>query len=100
MTDLRPHLRVLAEALPPGIVVPVLREVLLGLLAGATPESIAPDDEVGNRLLTVDEVATRLHLSREVVYRRARRWPFTRRIGRALRFSPTGLEAWLARQRP
>lgn len=100
MTDLRPHLRVLAEALPAGTAIPVPREVLLDLLGGVMPERNGTNNESQDRLLTVREVATRLHLSREMVYRRARHWPFTRRIGRTLRFSTAGLEGWLRRQRP
>jgi len=51
-------------------------------------------------MLTAGEVAERLHCSKQHVYREARRWPFTRKLARrVLRFSETGLERWLARQR-
>ena len=61
----------------------------------ARPPTASPASEC---LLTADEVAERLKLSRDVVYRHATRWPFTRRVGRAVRFSSTGLDRWLARQ--
>jgi excisionase family DNA binding protein len=52
-----------------------------------------------DRLIDADEVAARLGLSVRTVYRRARSWPFVRRVGRTVRFSSAGLERWLARQR-
>ncbi len=60
----------------------------------------APDEAgvIGTRMLTVDEVAERLGLSRSEVYRRAKSWPFAMKLSpKALRFSETGLERWLRR---
>lgn len=49
-----------------------------------------------NQLLTADEAAERLGVTRNWMYRRADSLPFTRRIGkRTLRFSETGIERWL-----
>lgn len=42
-------------------------------------------------LLDVEEAARRLSMSRDFLYRNADSFPFTRRIGRALRFSSTGI---------
>jgi excisionase family DNA binding protein len=49
-----------------------------------------PDE--GDKLLTVDEAAARLKCSSDWLYRRAKRLPFTVRIGRNLRFSERGIE--------
>jgi excisionase family DNA binding protein len=51
--------------------------------------------EVNGELLTVEEVAERLRKSRSWVYRHAGRLPFTRRVGRSLRFLPAGLTKYL-----
>ncbi len=52
----------------------------------------------GDRLLTAQDVAQRLHCSKRLVYARARSWPFTVREGRLVRFSAAGLDRWLARR--
>jgi hypothetical protein len=88
-------LRSYAEALPAGTLVPVPREWLMTLF-GEGPEATPPEP----RLLTPDEVAARLHVDTQWVYRRAERWPFTGRLGRLLRFDSAGLEKWLGRQDP
>jgi predicted DNA-binding transcriptional regulator AlpA len=50
-----------------------------------------------DHLLTVDQVADLLRLSRSCVYKRAADWPFTRKLGpKALRFSAAGLARWCA----
>lgn len=59
-----------------------------GGLDGAA--AVAPD-----RMLTAREVAERLKMSVRWVYQHADDLPFARRIGKALRFSERGLEAWL-----
>lgn len=45
--------------------------------------------------LTAEQVAERVGMSTDWVYRRANRLPFARRIGRSLRFSAEGLERWM-----
>ncbi len=70
---------------------------LLTEIGTTTANKAAPDRE---RLLTAAEVAARTGLSLDYVYRHARRWPFARKIGRASRFSESGLERWLASRRP
>lgn len=50
-----------------------------------------------DRLLTVIEAAEILGVSKEWLYRRAGRLPFTRRVGESLvRFSEIGLRRWAA----
>jgi predicted DNA-binding transcriptional regulator AlpA len=54
--------------------------------------------EPPDRLLTAEELTQRLGLSRKQIYRRAHRWPFTRRPSKGtLRFSERALEKWMAR---
>jgi len=49
--------------------------------------------------LTVQQVAERLSVSTDHVYRHANSYPFTdRRLGRRLRFLKSGLEAWMAQR--
>jgi predicted DNA-binding transcriptional regulator AlpA len=52
-----------------------------------------------DRLLTVDEVAQRLSISSQAVYRRASSFPFTVHVGRYLRFSERGLVEYLESRR-
>jgi len=51
-------------------------------------------------LLDVREAAARLNLSVDWLYRHAKKLPFTRRVGRAVRFDPAGLARWLAHRMP
>jgi predicted DNA-binding transcriptional regulator AlpA len=90
----RRALRTYAEALPSGTVVSVLRDWLMAILDEAGPTTPSADP----RLLAPGEVAARLKVDLQWVYRRAKKWPFTRRLGRLLRFDPAGFERWLARQ--
>ncbi len=49
--------------------------------------------------LSIEEAAHRLGVSKDYLYRHAKRLPFARRIGRRLLFSARGLERWNARLR-
>jgi predicted DNA-binding transcriptional regulator AlpA len=59
-------------------------------------------DDGGDRLLTAEEVAKMLGVTKRWVQRRARRLPFSRRISvRSVRYSEAGLKRWMAhRQAP
>lgn len=48
------------------------------------------------RLLSVDEASARTGMSKSWLYRHAARLPFTRRVGRAVRFDEGALARWLA----
>lgn len=49
-----------------------------------------------DRLLTIDQVAERLSVSRDWIYRNGKRFGFTRKLGpKMIRFSETGLQKWL-----
>jgi predicted DNA-binding transcriptional regulator AlpA len=61
----------------------------------AKQEGLTPDGE--DELLTTAEAAKILNVSEDWIYRRAARFPFTRRLSRkALRFSKSGLLKWRA----
>ena len=46
-------------------------------------------------LLGVEAAALRLHVSKGYLYRHAARFHFTRRVGRALRFSSSGIDRYI-----
>ncbi len=48
-----------------------------------------------DRLLTIDEAAERLRTSKDWLYRNSSRLPFTRRIGRTIRFSERSLQLFI-----
>jgi excisionase family DNA binding protein len=49
-----------------------------------------------DRLLTIDQVAQRLSVSKDWVYRNGKRLTFTRKLGpKMVRFSETGLQKWV-----
>jgi excisionase family DNA binding protein len=75
-----------------------LEEIRVTALARITPPS-APAR--ANELLNVDQAAARLGCSTDYLYRHAKQLPFTRRntVGRALRFSSVGLDAYLRKSR-
>lgn len=67
----------------------VLDELQVTALAPPTPWKRL------DRLLTVSELAARMKVTRRYVYDHHPAWPFTRRVGRRLRFSEKGFEQWL-----
>jgi excisionase family DNA binding protein len=73
-----------------------LVDVLLDLDRADT--STIPAADQPDRLLTAEDAAKRLGVSRRYIYIHADTYPFTRRLGpRTLRFSERGMERWLAR---
>jgi hypothetical protein len=48
-----------------------------------------------DQLLDIDETAARMHVSKDYLYRNSKRLAFTRRIGRKLLFSSSGLNSYL-----
>jgi predicted DNA-binding transcriptional regulator AlpA len=60
----------------------------------------AVSDELPDQLLTAEEVAKALGVTRRWVQRRARRLPFARRLSaHAVRYSESGLKRWMANRR-
>ena len=61
-------------------------------------ERAQPEED---RLLTVEETATRLGVRAQWLYRHAKQLPFARKLSRkALRFSEAGLRRWQAARTP
>jgi predicted DNA-binding transcriptional regulator AlpA len=57
-------------------------------------------EDATDRLLTAEEIAATLGVTKRWVQRRARRLPFARRISdHAIRYSESGLKRWLANRR-
>jgi predicted DNA-binding transcriptional regulator AlpA len=66
----------------------------------ASQLSVTVQENSGERLLTAEEVATVLGVTRRWVQRRARRLPFARRISdHAIRYSETGLKRWMSNRK-
>ena len=59
--------------------------------------SVAPQKD---ELLDVTEAASRLGISKDYLYRHHNRFPFTRRMGRGLRFSALGIEKYIKMSSP
>jgi hypothetical protein len=75
-----------------------LQSAAAARLAAAT-RPVAVSRNGTEALLDVREAAARLHVSPDWLYRRAKQLPFSRRVGRAVRFDPAGLARWVALQR-
>lgn len=70
-----------------------LEEIRCTAIARLTaPATTAPQSD---ELLDVDEAARRLGTSKDYLYRHHARLPFTRRMGRNLRFSALGIEKYI-----
>ena len=66
------------------------------LLAGRGDEDHgACGDQAEDRLLTVEEAATKLGTSRDWLYRHADQLPFTVRVSRHVRFSAQGIDRYI-----
>ena len=75
-----------------GAVMAQMAAIQLSLATRLVAEGTERVQDEGDNLLTVDEAAARLKCSSDWLYRRAKRLPFTVRIGRNLRFSERGIE--------
>ena len=74
-----------------------IQGVLMTRLLASQP---TPTDESADRLLTAEEVARALGVTRRWVQRRARRLPLARRLSaHAVRYSESGLKRWMANRR-
>jgi len=62
-----------------------------------TPIQAAPVQ--ADELLDVGEAAQRLSMSPDYLYRNHRKYPFTKRMGRSLRFSSLGINEYIKRNR-
>jgi predicted DNA-binding transcriptional regulator AlpA len=79
--------------------IPSLLRQLAGLQIALTARLVQNRNEdytvSADRLLKIDEAAQKLRTSRDWLYRNSPRLPFTRRIGRSIRFSERGLELFI-----
>jgi excisionase family DNA binding protein len=77
----------------------VLENALFELVRQAVRAEVQEISKFGraeDRLLTIDQVAQRLSVSKDWVYRNGKRLTFTRKLGpKMVRFSETGLQKWL-----
>lgn len=65
-----------------------------------THEALEAPNDPEDRLLTVEQAAARLGMSRDWIYRRASRLPFAVRLdGSALRFSSQGIDRYIRQRR-
>jgi excisionase family DNA binding protein len=95
IAELRQALRLVTENLPPGTVVPVVREELLALLSGEPSPSTPPS--AAAELLTVQQTAARLNCGTQFVYRNARSLGGIK-MGRSVRFPSAGIDKYVARR--
>jgi len=71
-----------------------VRATALARLIPPVPVQRPPDE-----LLGVEEAALRLGVSRDYLYHNHKRLPFTRRMGRSLRFSAHGIQTYIRGRR-
>jgi hypothetical protein len=71
-----------------------VEQVRVTALARITSPTVARPDE----LLDVQQAAARLRVSPDYLYQNHKKFAFTRRIGRALRFSSAGIDRVLAQK--
>ena len=106
-TDFRPspHVAAALEALEAAVrqadpeEVPHLVGALEKVKAVLWARLVTPTQEMGSngdRLLSIEETATRTGMSKDWLYRHKAVLPFTRRIGRKVLFSEAGLNRWMA----
>jgi excisionase family DNA binding protein len=59
-----------------------------------------PSAETRDELVTIERAAERLGIGEDYLYRNAKKMPFTRRMGRKLLFSSSGIDEYIRRTRP
>jgi predicted DNA-binding transcriptional regulator AlpA len=90
------------EQVPPLLATIASEQARLAAVQGALAARLAAREPAtareSDQLVTVDEAAAMLKLSRGWLYKNAAKLPFARRVGsRALRFSTIGIRRYLAR---
>jgi excisionase family DNA binding protein len=79
----------------PDQIAPVMAQmaaIQLSLAARLVSATTEKSQEETDTLLTIEEAAERLKCSEDWLYKRARKLPFTFRVGRNLRFSERGID--------
>jgi hypothetical protein len=77
------------------ILVSELTELLSLAVARLAAPAVQPEPDT---LLDVEEAAHRLHVSEDYLYHHHPQFAFTRRVGRKLLFSASGIEAYISKQ--
>lgn len=84
--------------LPP-VRIPALLSQLTALQGAMAARLLTADradsGEAADALLTVDQAATRLGVSKDWLFRRSRTLPFVVRLGRHLRYSSRGIDRYV-----
>ncbi len=75
-----------------GPVMAQMAAIQLSLATRLVTETSDREPDHKEKLLTVEEAAAKLNCSEVWLYKRAKRLPFTVRVGRSLRFSERGLD--------
>lgn len=88
--------RVAPEEVP--VLLTQLAALQTALVARLLIANKAQVESTEDRLLTIDEAASRLSVSRDFLYRRAKALPFVVRQGRLLRFSSEGLARYIRKR--
>lgn len=73
-----------------------VQNTLLARLMAEQGNAVPQGDD---RLLAIDEAAARLGITKDWLYRRADKLPFTVRMGSRLRFSSNGIDKFIAQRR-
>lgn len=100
MSDLLPELEAI-DSMPAAALPAVLaRAAAVQTRVAARLVALGPAaPAIEDRLLTIEEASRELGKSTTWLYHQAKHLPFTRRVGRSLRFSSRGLQKFLDRQR-
>jgi excisionase family DNA binding protein len=93
----RAALRLVAESLPAGTAVPIIREQLLQLL-DTDPAPGRSTPPAAAELLTVKEVAARLNCGKQFVYRNARSLGAVKVGQRSVRFPSAAVDKYVGRR--
>jgi predicted DNA-binding transcriptional regulator AlpA len=74
-----------------------VRAVAWSRLTAPAPAVVpaASDQKARDELLDVDQAAARLGMSAGYLYHNHKRFPFSRRVGRSLRFSAEGIDSYI-----
>jgi excisionase family DNA binding protein len=74
-----------------------LSEIRYTAIARLNASAQAPSGE-SDQLLSIDEASTRLHISKDYLYRHSKELPYARRIGRKLLFSTLEIDKYIRQQ--
>jgi excisionase family DNA binding protein len=94
-----PDIENLAGSLPvnqlPDLIGQLAKAQALAFSRLLSPAPVPQSDE----LITVDEATAPLGMSKEYIYRNAKTLPFVRKVGRSVRCSKSGIQAYIRRTR-